>query len=108
MPDSKPEQLTVKILGREYRLSCTPGEKDALLAAVAYVDEKMSTIRDHGKVAGNDRIAVFAALNIANELLSTRAPDGEFSELAFGEFRRRIESMSAALDAALSPQEKLF
>jgi cell division protein ZapA len=108
MPDPKPEQLTVKILGREYRLSCAPNEKESLLAAVAYVDEKMAAIRDHGKIAGNDRIAVFAALNIANELLTTRAPDGEFSDLAFGEFRRRIESMSTALDAALSPQEKLF
>ena len=34
------EQLTVKILGREYRLSCAPDEKESLLAAVAYVDEK--------------------------------------------------------------------
>jgi len=108
MAESKPEQLTVKILGREYRLSCAPSEKDALLAAVAYVDEKMAAIRDHGKITGNDRIAVFAALNIANELLTVRAPDGELADLAFGEFRRRIEIMSTALDAALSPQEKLF
>jgi cell division protein ZapA len=102
------EQLTVKILGREYRLSCAPDEKDALLAAVAYVDEKMTAIRDHGKITGNDRIAVFAALNIANELLTTRAPQGPLSDLALGEFRGRIDSMNAVLDAALTPQEKLF
>ena len=102
------EQLTVKILGREYRLSCAPKEKEALLAAVAYVDEKMTAIRDQGKISGNDRIAVFAALNIANELLTTRAPEGPLSDLAIGDFQRRIESMNAVLDAALSPQEKLF
>ncbi len=102
------EQLTVKILGREYRLSCAPDEMDALLAAVAYVDEKMTAIRDHGKITGNDRIAVFAALNIANELLTTRAPQGPLSDLALGEFRGRIDSMNAVLDAALTPQEKLF
>jgi cell division protein ZapA len=102
------EQLTVKILGREYRLSCAPDEKDALLAAVQYVDEKMSAIRDHGKITGNDRIAVFAALNIANELLTARAPKGPLSELAFGEFQGRINSMNAVLEAALTPQEKLF
>jgi cell division protein ZapA len=100
--------LTVKILGREYRLSCAAEEKDALLAAVAYVDEKMVAIRDLGKITGNDRIAVFAALNIANELLAARAPGGELSDLAFGEFKRRIQSMNAALDAVLTPQEKLF
>jgi cell division protein ZapA len=102
------ELLTVKILGREYRLSCAPEEKDALLAAVAYVDDKMLAIRDLGKITGNDRIAVFAALNIANELLAARGPDGALSDLAFGEFKRRIQSMNAAIDAALSPQEKLF
>jgi cell division protein ZapA len=102
------EQLTVKILGREYRLSCAEDEKEALLAAVSYVDEKMSTIRDQGKITGNDRIAVFAALNIANELLTTRAPQGPLSDLAVGEFRGRIDAMNAALDAALTPQEKLF
>jgi len=102
------EQLTVKILGREYRLSCIAEEKDALLAAVAYVDDKMTAIRDHGKITGNDRIAVFAALNIANELLTARSPDGALSDLAFGEFKRRIQSMNAVLEAALSPQEKLF
>jgi cell division protein ZapA len=102
------EQLTVKILGRDYRLSCAAKEKEALLAAVAFVDEKMTAIRDQGKISGNDRIAVFAALNIANELLTTRAPEGPLSDLAIGDFRRRIDSMNAALDAALSPQEKLF
>ncbi len=102
------EQLTVKILGRDYRLSCAEDEKESLLAAVRYVDEKMTAIRDNGKITGNDRIAVFAALNIANLLLSTRGPEGTLSELAFGEFQGRIKAMNATLDAALTPQEKLF
>jgi cell division protein ZapA len=108
MSASKLEQLTVNIMGREYRLSCAVDEREALLAAVALVDEKMIGIRDHGKVIGNDRIAVFAALNIANELLGARSPNGAFSDLAFGEFKRRIQDMNAALDAALSPQQDLF
>ncbi len=102
------EQLNVTILGRDYRLSCVPEEKDALLAAVAYVDNKMSEVRDGSKVVGTDRIAVLAALNIANELLSQRAPNGSGSDLAFGEFKRRIQSINAVLDTALTPQEKLF
>lgn len=102
------EQLSVKILGREYRLSCEPGEKEALMAAVEYVDREMGAIRDQGKVAGADRIAVFAAINIAHALLSARAPDGPLSDLAFGEFKRRIDHMNAVLETALSPQEKLF
>ena len=33
--------LDVTLLGKEYRVACPPEEHDALLDAVAYVDEKM-------------------------------------------------------------------
>ena len=103
------EQLTVKILGREYRLVvCSQTRKKHCSLQWPTSMRKMSAIRDHGKITGNDRIAVFAALNIANELLTSRAPQGALSDLALGEFRGRIDSMSAVLDAALTPQEKLF
>jgi len=106
------EQFSVNILGREYRLSCPPEEKGALLAAVDYVDRKMQEVKNSGKVMSSDRIAVFAALNIASELLSAGrpkpAPQQAETELAFTEFKRRIQSINAALDAALAPQEKLF
>ncbi len=104
----KSEPLNVTILGRDYRLTCVPEERDALLAAVAYVDERMHAIRDANKISGTDRIAVLAALNIANELLSNRSPADIASDLAFNEFRRRIQSIDAVLDTALAPQEKLF
>ena len=108
MSTESPEQLNVTIAGRDYLLSCAPAEKDALLAAVAYVDDKMLAVRQHSKLTGNDRVAVLAALNITNELLSVRASLGENTDLAFNEFKRRIQSINAALDHALAPQEKLF
>ena len=37
----------------------------------SYLNGKMREIRDSGKVVGLDRIAVMAALNMANELLKT-------------------------------------
>jgi len=102
------EPLNVTILGRDYRLTCVPEERDALLAAVAYVDERMHAIRDANKISGTDRIAVLAALNIANELLTHRPQSGATTEVAFNEFKRRIQSIDAVLDTALAPQEKLF
>jgi len=99
--------IIATILGREYRFSCPPEERAALLAAVEYVEGKVASIRDVGK-GGNERIAVFAALNIANELLSLRSSQDGSADIAIGEFRRRIENINAAIDAALTPQEKLF
>ena len=87
-----------------------------MLEAVAFLDRRMREIREGGKVNGADRIAVMAALNIANELLRERrvppAPtpvasssdgsvDGE-------DARRRIRSMHSAIDQLMAGQEKLF
>ena len=100
------EQLSVRILDREYRLSCAPEEKPALLDAVAHVDAQMHAIRDQGKIVGAERIAVFAALNIASAFLATRV--GADLPVASDDFARRMQSINAVLDAALAPQEKLF
>lgn len=111
------ESLTVNILGRDYRLSCEPAERETLLAAVAHVDRNMQAIRDQGKIAGTERIAVFAALNIASELLSHRAVEGGASleaastrseSVADPEILRRMQAIDAVLDTALASQERLF
>jgi cell division protein ZapA len=101
-------QLDVSIMGTSYKLACKEGEEAALREAVAYLDDKMSAIRDAGKVKGNDRIAVIAALGIAAELLSTKSTDGPLAELTLAEVRQKISSMHAVLDDALAPQENLF
>ena len=100
--------LDVTIMGQPYRLACKEGEELALKQAVAYLDERMSAIRDGGKIKGTDRIAVMAALGIAADFLATRNASGPFSALSLSEVRDKITSMNALLDQALAPQEKLF
>jgi cell division protein ZapA len=96
--------LEVSILGRNYKVACEDGERDALLQAVQYLDAKMGEIKQAGKVNGTDRIAVMAALNIAHELLTTKL-GGSFD---IGQAKRRIESIEAKLDEAIARQDKLF
>ena len=101
-------QLSVTIMGQPYKLACKEGEEAALQEAVAYLDQKMCAIRDAGKIKGNDRIAVMAALGIAAELLTVKAPEGPLSDMAMAEVRQKITTMHAVLDMALAPQENLF
>ncbi len=101
-------QLDVSIMGNTYKLACKEGEEEALREAVAYLDDKMRAIRDTGKVKGNDRIAVMAALGIAAELLATKSPEGPLVGMTMAEVRQKISTMHAMLDAALAPQENLF
>jgi len=102
------ENLSVSILGREYRLACTPDEKESLLESAQLVDAKMQTIREAGKVMGADRIAVMAALQFAHELLNAKGADGAEAVGDSGNIRRRVRDLLQVCDEALLPQEKLF
>ncbi len=100
-------QLDVSIMGQAFKLVCKNGEQDALQSAVTYLDDKMCAIRDSGKVKGNDRIAVIAALGIAAELLGITSPDGPLSDLSMAEVKQKISAMHAALDSALASPENM-
>jgi cell division protein ZapA len=104
MSAKKANALDVQILDREFRVACPDDEKAELLEAVSYLDKKMREIRDAGKVASIERIAIMAALNIAHELLTTKL-GGSFD---MGDYKRRMESMQATIDEALADQNKLF
>lgn len=101
-------QLDVTIMGNPYRLACKEGEQRTLLEAVSFLDGKMCALRDSGKVKGNDRIAVMAALSVAAEFLSVKTPQGPLSEMSILEVKEKIGAMHQVLDTALTPQENLF
>ena len=109
-----PLTLDVTIFGREYKVACSENERAELAEAVAYLDRKMREIRDRGKVAGIDRIAVMAALNIAHDLLRERQTNRASTQslppnpIDEDTARRRIQAMQAAIDQTLAGQEKLF
>ena len=98
-------QLDVTIMSQPYRLACRDGEEKTLREAVAYLDGKMCALRDSGKVKGTDRIAVMAALSVAAEFLSVKAPQGPLSDMTILEVKQKLEAMHTVLDAALSADE---
>jgi cell division protein ZapA len=102
------ERVDVTILGREYSLACSSEEKAALLAAVRHVDHMMLRIAGTGKVSSNERIAVMAAVSIAGEMLSMKAPDGPLGGLAVGDFKRKIEDIHSTVDDALGDRKRSF
>ena len=95
---SQKETLNVNILGRSYTLLCTSDEKATLLASVALVDNKMTTIHQQMGLSGHDKIAVFAALQIANELLQLNLHNSTQLEST-----QRIEQMVQQIDDAIHP-----
>jgi cell division protein ZapA len=104
MSEAKTSFLDVNILDREFRVACPNDERGELLDAVKYLDVKMREIRDAGKIASVERIAIMAALNIAHELLTTRVGGG----FDLAELKRRMQGMQATIDEALVDQNQLF
>ena len=100
----KTKTLEIKILDRELRIACPEEERGELLDAVAYLDKRMREIRDAGKIVSVERIALMAALNITHELLTTKIGRG----VDLSDFKRRMDSMQAAIDQALAEQDSLF
>jgi cell division protein ZapA len=96
-------QVTIRILEKEYNVACPAEEKSALLASAELLNNKMREIRDSGKVVGLDRVAVMAALNLANELLRARGQDEELKNIV----GLRIRTMREHLDSALGPAKQL-
>jgi cell division protein ZapA len=101
--------VAIQILGREFRVACPEGEEKQLQASVEFLNRRMKELRDTGKVVGNDRIAVMAALNIAHEYLAAKPAKPSASSVDGAEHRRRIAAMQETLATALSAdQDKLF
>ena len=95
--------VSVRILEKEYQVSCPAGERNDLLDSAEMLNAKMREIRDSGKVVGLERIAVMAALNIANELLRTRNRDEGFEQLV----GLKIRSMTDRVETALTKSQQL-
>jgi cell division protein ZapA len=95
--------VTIRILEKEYNVACPAEEKAALVASAELLNGKMREIRDSGKVVGLDRVAVMAALNLANELIRTQSQDQELKNIV----NIRVRAMRDHLDSALGPAKQL-
>ena len=95
--------VTIRILEKDYQVACPAEEKAALLESAELLNHKMREIRDSGKVVGLDRVAVMAALNLANELIKAQGQDEELKNIV----GLRIRAMREHLDSALGPGKQL-
>ncbi len=92
------EQVSVEIIGREFKIGTPAEEKNTLLQAVEMLNQKIDAIKQGGRIVETDKIVIMAALNVVHDLLKMSMKD----DLAIGEFERKIADMTEACDRALS------
>ena len=96
-------QVSVRILDKEYQVACPAEERTDLLDSAEILNNKMREIRDSGRIVGLDRIAVMAALNMANDLIHAQARDEQLE----GNYSERLKSISERVDNVLSGSAQL-
>ena len=97
-PRSKPsEYVTVEIYDQLYHLSGQDTQHIRELAA--YVDAKMRAVAAQGKTADSLRVAVLAALNLADELSRTGGADRKLGHA-------RAMSLRGLLDEVLEEERR--
>lgn len=87
------DSLTIKVLEKEYRVTCPAEERESLIASATILNEKLMQIKNKGSVISTERIAVMAALNMSHEILNGKQLVDEHTDL-----NSRIDSLSERID----------
>ena len=90
-------RVGVRILEKKYQVACPVEERSDLLDAAELLNGKMREIRESGAVMGLDRIAVMAALNLANELLQLKKGGMEVDVGMVGRMKHLREQVESAI-----------
>ncbi len=92
LESNMPESLEVEIYGGTYRVR--GGDAEELRELAGYVDKKMKEVATHLATVDTTKIAILAALNIADELRSGSRESQPGVE-------RQLDLMAGALEEAL-------
>ncbi len=103
-PSSASCSLVVDIYDQMYHLR---GPDPAYLQQLSIlVDAKMRAVAQHGTTVDSLRVAVLAALNIADELVTLRQQRDALAGTAARTIKSRTETLAEMLDAVLDGNRK--
>lgn len=88
--------MKIEIFDQTYNVAADQNE-DYVRELGAYVDAKMRTVADATHTVDTVKVAVLAALNIADELLTLRQRQQEIE----GPLRKRVEKCVGMVEKAL-------
>jgi len=102
--------VEIEIYGQKYRIKVKGEEDEKYIGRLtSYVDQKIREIADQSNSADLLKIAVLAALNIADEYTLCRQQLDQLNDI-IGQMEQEIESLEAQLtqhDSAYSKREKV-
>jgi len=105
--------ISVKIMGKNYTLTCPPEKKENLIKAAKLVHDTMTSVDEAGIVFGLDRLAVMAAINIANDVITGNSDTAAFIrtdydiELDLVKIKNRLAGVNQRLETSINSEKDL-
>jgi cell division protein ZapA len=93
---SREQTVKINIYDQSYNVNAE-GNEEYLNELAAYVDGKMRFIAESTKMVDSVKVAVLAALNIADEMFATRKRQEELE----GPMRERVQNCVSMVEKAL-------
>lgn len=94
--DKTPSMIPVEIYGQTYNLR-GDGDSSYLTDLAAFVDRKMREVSDHTATVDSLRVAILAALNIADEHFQLRTAEEENHRIVSDRLGRLVEILDRDL-----------
>jgi cell division protein ZapA len=94
--DKTPSMIPVEIYGQTYNLR-GDGDSSYLNDLAAFVDRKMREVSDHTATVDSLRVAILAALNIADEHFQLRTAEEENHRIVSDRLGRLVEILDRDL-----------
>lgn len=66
-------QVDIRVNGRDYRVTCDPGQEDRLGSLASYFDTQVAALSEELGQIGDARLMLLAALTVCDELFELRA-----------------------------------
>jgi len=89
--------MKIEIYDQSYNVNSAGQNEEQLKELAAYVDGKMREVAQATRMVDSVKVAVLAALNIADELFTLRERQQEID----GPLRKRVEKCVALVEKAL-------
>lgn len=99
---SEKNDVTVKILDRNYQIKCPADKIHELYNAAKHLDEKIIELRNNDKILSSDSLLAVVALNITHELLVQKKQNITQIE----NMGQQILQLKEQIESALNEEEK--
>ncbi len=103
MSETADDPVSVRILDKEYLITCPPAERADLQRAATLLNTRLRETRESGKAIGTERLLMMAALNMANDLAKLEAREGRVE----AQFGSRVKAMRERVERALVQGQQL-